>query len=352
MGRKQGKKSGYILVLLALGAMALTFHLGVASALATCSGDTDCDGFSDGVENAGISPLNPGLSLTAYPSLTSLGKCPSGPSRETCVDPLAKDLFVIIQRATGCPTSKTCNDPCAPTFGGKSDIPMPPYDTTLHINPLGLIYAVGGNTPVTTHELTQSAGYTSQLVGPVPPADGWYAVKIVENMDPCYKDKPMGQATFPYFPASPTYTGASATVWPERIKNWIANACSQACFDTNGDGTPDTCYTPTTLGVNSFKCMNSVSKTTVDMKNPIPDLVQKLNGEFIQNIVSHEASHLMNLAAGTGVSADHHWPKATGYLMEQTIGTKATKDKSGNIVVNLYISTGYAKQDTGVYLLR
>lgn len=356
MKRKGGKKSAYILGLLTLGAFALIFQLGTVRLLAQaqCSNqaqDADCDGFSNDIENGGISLTN-GMSLNSYPAPqnpTCVPNCTSsGGPRDQCVDPKSKDLFVIIQRATGCPTSSICTDPCAPTFGG-SDIPMPPYDTTYRINLLALIYLGLG---VTTHELIQSPGNTSQLIGPQPPAGGWYAVKVFENLDPCSTN--MGQATFAYFPAPPSYTGGTATVWPEKIKNWIRTTCSAACFDLNGDGIAETCYRPNDANVASFTCKNGNpnSTTSVNMRVATPDL-SKLNGEFIQNIVSHETSHMIHLASGSGTSADHHWPIAYGYLMEQMIGTKATKDHKDptNINVILYISTGYTRQDRAQYLL-
>lgn len=84
--------------------------------------------------------------------------------------------------------------------------------------------------------------------------------------------------------------------------------------------------------------------------------LSKLNAEFIQYVVSHEASHMMNLAAGSTPSgtttADHHYTILKGVLMEQFIGTTVTIDANKNIIVSLYLSNQYATQDTTQHKLR
>jgi len=316
-----------MLALLMLGAFTLAFQLGAISSFAQ---DADYDGFTDSVETTtGINLAPLGMSLAAYPNVMTLNKCTTGVPRETCVDPLTQDLFVIIQRATGpCPTSTSCGDPCGPLLFNTSDIPIP-ADYANTYNPLALVPGLG----VTTHELIQAPGYTSQAIG------GWYAVKVVENLDPC--SNYMGLATF-----GKPYSGSVATVFPEKIMNWIDKTCSQACF-LNADGITQTCYTP--ASANTFVCKSATS--TVNMKATSPNL-NPLYYEFFKNVISHEVSHMMNLASGSGTSADHHWPIAYGYLMEQFIGTKVTKDNRNNIVVTLYISTGYTKQDKTQHLLK
>jgi hypothetical protein len=339
MRKRRGKKSLSILDLLALAAFALTFQLGAVGALAQTT-DTDNDGFTNTIETSGF-PLPPGMSINTYPSPSDPTKMPncttSGGPRDQCVDPATKDLFVIIKRgATGCPPSTICNEPCQPTFvnsGIPSDIPMPPYSST-NLDPLALVRAGLG---VTTHELIQTIG-TSQAIG------DYYAVKIVEDLNPC--GAYMGFSTFGTFAAP--YTGGIATVWPERIKNWITQTCSQACFTDRFNVT--TCYKPNDAGVMSFLCKNANSTTSVNMKSPDPALVSKLNGEFLQNIINHEVSHLIHLASASG-TVDHHYPIAQGVLMEQFIGTKVTKDRSNNINVILYLSTGYTKEDKGQFWL-
>lgn len=327
MRKKEGKISPYILGLLATGVFALTLTLGTVAALAQT--DADKDGFAE----TGVILLPAGLSLAAYPTVTSLPLCGGTTPRDQCIDPAAKDIFIIIKRANGqCPASP-CGDPCSPTYGG-SDIPMPPYDTN-NLDPLALVRAGLG---VTTHELIQTSG-TSQAVG------DYYAVKIFEDLNPC--SSWMGLATFGTF--DPPYTGGSATIWPEKIKNWVRETCSVACFDLDKNGIAETCYTPATA--NTFTCRNGNSTTSVNMKTTSPDL-NKLYGELIQGIINHEVSHLIHLASGSGTSIDHHWPIATGILMEQFIGTSVTKDRSNNISVILRISTDYKREDKAQFLLR
>ena len=334
MRKKQSKKSAWISALLMLGAFTLTFQLGAISALAATPADTDLDGFSDAVETAGITlpndPTTNVMSLAAYPGVTTLSKCAPGVPRDQCVDKATQDLFVIIQRGTNpCPTS--CSDPCGRFLFGTSDIPMPSQYATTY-NPLALVYPGSGSTTlgVTTHELLQTKG-TSQIIGPTPPNGGWYAVKIVENLNPC--SNYMGLAKF-----GVPYAGSSATVWPEKIKNWINNQCSVQCFDLNKDGTAETCHHPNDTGVASFTCNNANTGTAVQMRslqpNPAPNLAP-LYYEFLQYVISHETSHMMNLASGSGTSADHHYPIAKGILMEQFIGTTVTRSEILIIIIKL-----------------
>jgi hypothetical protein len=158
---------------------------------------------------------------------------------------------------------------------------------------------------------------------------------------------------------TPTAPG-SATVWPEKIMNWIDKACSQACF-TNAKTGLTTCYYVPVPGVpvpagylpatGTFSCKNANNTYLANMRDPNDPNLKKLYHDFIKNIVSHEASHMMHLAYGSGTSADNHWPAALGTLMEQSIGTKATYSK-GNITVNLYISNIYASQDPAQHALK
>ena len=362
MRERQGKKSAFILGLLALGAFVLTFQLGAVGALAATD-DNDSDGFKNTLEQSGITlPAN--MSLAAYPNPAypnydskSLPLCAAGIPRDKCVDPNKQDLFVIIQRATSpCPS---CGEPCGQPLFGNTNIASPSqynYETNIYnsLNPLALVYpgAPGATTlPITTHELLQTGG--TQVVGnTVPP--GWYAVKIVENLNPC--SNYMGLAKF----GAPTSTSL-ATVWPEKIKNWINNQCSRQCFDLDNDPqhVAETCYTPDiarTAG-KTFTCKNGNSKTSIDMTAANPDL-RPLYYEFLQNVVSHETSHMMKLASGSTpsgtTSADHHYSIIKGVLMEQSVLATVTKDNNDppNITVTLYISNTYTKQDQTQHKLK
>jgi len=348
MRKRQGKKSAYILGLLALGVFILTFQLGAVGALA--GDDDDSDGFFKSVEDSGIT-LPPGTLLNTYPQKLDRTKLPNcanlGLPRDQCVDSTKQDLFVIIQRAS-VPCASTCGDPCTSPLFGNSNIPLPgqsdQYGRTY--NPLALVYpgTPGGTTlGVTTHELIQTSG--TQVIGvTVPP--GWYAVKVVENLNPC--SNYMGLAKF-----GVPNLASLATVWPEKIKNWINNQCTEQCFDLDGNGTAEACYTPDiarTAG-KTFLCKNGNSNTSIEMTVANPDL-RPLYYEFLQNIISHEASHMMKLASGSGTSADHHYTTLKGVLMEQSVLATVTKDVSNNITVTLYISNTYTKQDKTQHKLK
>lgn len=344
------KRSAWVQVVLMLGAFALAFQLGAVGAIAQ---DADNDGFSDAIENIGIA-LPQGMTLAT--GETSLPKC--GSPRDKCIDPAKQDFFVIIKRATS-PCSSSCGDPCGQPLFGTSDIAQPDQYTNVYGTTYGPLQWVSGiATGFSTHEILQTSG-TSQVIGPTPPEGGWYAVKIIEDLNPC--SSYMGIST----PGTPTAT-SSATVWPEKIMNWIDKGCSQACF-TPKNG-PTTCYYVPVPGVSvpagyvaantafpnaTFTCKNynNPNLEPINMKASTLDLGPLYN-DFVKNIISHEASHMIHLAYGSGTSADHHWPIAYGYLMEQSIQTKATKDRNNNIVVTLYISTGYTNQDKTQYGLK
>jgi hypothetical protein len=352
MEKEQSKKSAWILALLMLGAFTMALQLGAVSALAVCDTavDADCDGFSGTTESGSGIPLPAGMSLAAAPNLTSIPICTGNPGpadRIKCVNPTAQDLFVIIQRANTnvCPSSNCSPGICGPyLLFGNSDIPTFPYSTDpspllYKPDPLALVYPGYGNISlgVATHELIQNPPSANQTIG------GWSAVKVIESLDPCSPN--MGISV----PGTPP-NSISATVWPEKIMNWIDGACSKACF-TDAKTGQTTCYTPATTS-GTFTCRNANNSYTVNMKDPNDQNIKLLYLDFIQNIISHEVSHLMNLASGSGTSADHHFPTGIGYLMEQFINTRQTKDRYNNIVVTLYISRGYQRQDLDQHLLR
>jgi hypothetical protein len=308
MKRRQDKKTTSILVLLALAIFVMIFPLGPVGALA--QSDRDGDGFFDTVEESGFN-LPSGLWL-ADTHATYLEKCMPGVLRNQCVDPDSKDLFVIIERLS------------------PSNIPVPPYDNNFNLDPLGFIYPGLG---VTTHELRSDNPNPSQSI------EDYVAVKVVEDSDP--DGDLMGLATF-----GTPYPFSVATVWPVRIKNWIDARCNQACFTDKTGNT--TCYTPDQAG--TFQCINKTTGTTVDMKQTQPNL-DKLNNEFIQNIINHEVSHMIHLAFGPD-TFDHHY-LTHGSLMEKFIDAKESKDKKTppNISVILYVSTSYLRADRQSYEL-
>ena len=364
MNKKQSKKSVYVLGLLMLGAFALAFQLGTGAALAQCNdpNDTDCDGFSYALENSGFN-LTLGMQMApdTGPLTNIVPKCVTGSIRQNCVDPAKQDLFVIIQRgARACVSPTLCGVPCyIPMFTTTNIAPYLQYVNIYGTTRGPLEWVSGIATGFSTHEIVQnppSTGPASQQVG-----GGWYAVKIVENLNPC--NTYMGIST----PAviTPTAPG-SATVYSEKIMNSIDTLCSQACFVTNKQTGAQTCYYVPLSGVTvpantalktyvaatgNFTCTNAdhAGFTPINMKTA-PNLTP-LYHDMIKNVISHETSHLMHLAWGSGTSADHHWPVAQGTLMEQYLNVKATKT-GNNIAVTLYISTAYDSRDPQNYLLR
>jgi hypothetical protein len=340
MEKKQSRKSAWILAALMLGAFTLALQLGAVGALAQ---DADSDGLSDTLETNpnGFLLIN-GMTLEATEDAAVPNCIASELPRDRCVDPGKQDLFVIIKRATNpCPNPTSCGDPCGPPLFNNATTDIAPYSEypSIYGTTSGPLQWVSGiATGFATHPLLQNPPFASQVIE----AGGRYAVKIIEDLNPC--SSYMGLST----PGTPTAT-SSATVWPEKIMNWIDKACSQACFvDRNN---VQTCYSPATTSGFFCKNYNNPNLAPVDMKAPNPDL-RPLYHDFIKNVISHEVSHMMHLAYGSGTSADHHWPIAYGYLMEQSIQTKATKDKSGKITVTLYISTGYTNQDKTQHALK
>ena len=303
MKNRRPMKSKRILLLPALFAVALVFHLGASGGFAA---DTDGDGYD---EVAGI--ILPGNMRLVPDGETFLPNCYDQPNvpRNKCVREGEKDLFVVMKRAS---------------IGGI--IPKPPYGLVAP-DPLALVPAGLG---VVLHELEFTGSDFSQKI------ENNYAVMVDEDLGSL--GNLMGLATF-----GAPFSGSIATVWPFTIEKWLAEKCSEACFtDRNGN---ETCYTPSSA--NSFICKNAVSGTTVDMKKSA-DLTKLIN-EFIQNIVSHEVGHMIHLAVGAD-TFDHHYPTAKGVLMEQFIDSKATNSK-GKIVVNLYISTSYTRTDSSEFIV-
>jgi hypothetical protein len=307
--------------MLALGAFILPLHWGTGAALAIT--ETDMDGFSE----TGTSTLPPNTYLTLTdgsgntPQITTLPKCTgtqTGVAREKCLDPATKDLFVIIQRAS---------------LGSK--ISSPGYSAT---NPDPLALVRNGGLGVTIHELRQTVEGSQAITES--DNNTYYAVKINEitTTEGYY----LGYSTFATFPSG--YTGGTGKVWTQKITDWIDKTCGKtAPVVINGIS-----YSPSVA--KPIKCVNTNSGTTITLTDPTANLSQ-LYKEYIQNIVSHEASHLIHLAADTNTT-DHHYTTISGTLMEQNIQPKQTVDKSGNVVVSLPISTTFQRNDKTQFQLR
>lgn len=278
--------------------------------------DSDGDGFYDNSERDGI--ILPSGFVLAVNGSTYLGPCGPGVERGLCVDPSSPDLFVIVNRTTAFP-SKTCQSPM-PLFG-MSNLPQPgAYGTSF--NPLTVMSTMTNTQglPVAVHELKGTS--SDRLI-----ADGQHAVRINENLDTC-----AGALGFAPTGGTPNENG-EVTLYTERIKNEVNRLCAEAYIcDKNG------C---TWYPVNV--CQSITGKTS-------PDLYY----EYIQNVLAHEAGHVILLAPPDNLDVNlYHFSPNTGYVLEQSIGAKGTKDRSGSVVtVTLYISKTYHPDSKTNYKLK
>jgi len=305
--------------------------------------DTDGDGFSDIEEQGGII-LPAGMTL-ADGSTTFLPACTGG-ERALCVDMSSPDVFVIVDRADGCPASNSCGLPCSALFNtdgdaeNDSNIPLPASYPAAYapFNPLSRIDAAGsGGLGVTTHEVLQPSGGSQAIAG-------HFAVRIIEDLDPCTGSL-LGLST----PGVPR-EGIQATVFTGSIIRWIGDTCTEACF-TDRHGVT-TCYDPTAdppdPSIDTFLCDDAISGISVDvLAGESLDTIYFL---LIPNIIVHEFGHLIDLATGNEASA-FHLPAATGYFMEQSLEVKGS-NKRGDITQTIYISEDFHPDSVGGFRLK
>jgi hypothetical protein len=341
-----------------------------------CSGggdDTDADGLTDTLESGDGVVLSKDLTLLSrdgtlpgtascdasgcYPAVCDpaavenchfyLPPCdsdmlPNDPVRALCVDSGSQDFFVITQRATGCSA-----DDCAPLFDNdgdgikESNIPLASrfYGTTNpgYFDPFATITTAQGSLNegglgIAVHELLQDTTVsTNQLI-----ADNAYAVRFVENL----------ATNSGYFGLStPGVPGPNSvvTVWTERIKKWIFNACTYTSLGPVGE-----CHDMVKgveildIPYDSLIAQGYGPQTNDDLFWPIYQ-------NFIQDIVSHELGHTVNLAVGVQV----HFPAGEGVVMEQSIAVDATKKRNDAYAKTmLYISNGYHYDSKQTYELQ
>ena len=319
----------------------------------SCGGgvaDTDQDGFDDTWEQQTQS-LPTGWRLAANGAIT-ISPCTDGTPpdlMDTCMHWQVPDYYVIVERSrTGCPDpTDRCQDQCGPSFYSysingagpfNSNLPHPDnYDT--EYNPLELIPDNITGLGIAVKEIILDNGVSAGdgAIGP------HFAARLVENANPCA----------PFFGiATPGVlaAGSVGTIYPEKIKNWTVDACSEACF-TDKDGNEE-CYLPNDPEINSFVCKNANSSTTVNMVQN-EDLAP-LQKEIIQNVANHEESHLIALANGANVLAGHY-EIGEGVVMEQFMDAKATKGGRRNdppdITITIYVSVQYSSESQQGYQL-
>jgi len=326
--------------------------------------DTDGDGLSDELEQAGV-VLRSDLTLVSRDPGSDaseafckdgtsgdcyyLPRCPpdtplssNDPARSLCVDPASKDVFVITQRAQGCSDDPAC-EPMYDFDGdwnGDSNLPLSGISSPAFFDLYATITAPQGSKNdgglgIAVHELIQDTSRsTDQHI-----AENTYAVRVVESL--ATDTGRLGLHTL----GNPLLN-STVTIWTERIKRWLFFACTEIELpDPDGPTRVDQCLdtikgdyvsTPSSLLLAS-------SITNADYANSTyQDVYYSLYRNYIQDILSHELGHAVDLAVGSQI----HWPAGEGVVMEQTISVDATKRKNLTYAqIALGISTGYHLED-------
>jgi hypothetical protein len=269
--------------------------------------DRDGDGFFDDTELGGIT-LPDGFIL-AGTNGTSLGIC-SDPADKVspCVHPDRPDLFVIINRAS---PSNIPSDPLA-ILRGFTD--------------------ANGN-PVVPHELElvdTSTPPASRVI-----ADGQNAVIVNELLDANF-----GALGFAPTGGTPNTTTGAVSLYTERIKSEVDRLCGQ---DPN--------Y-PITI-CDRFGCYNYEVGTCQNEDGSV-NTTSGLQALYIQNVLAHETWHVCALAPPDSAEVTlFHFNPNTGWVMEQSIGTKATVAKNAELAtVTLYISDTFNTESRAKYKLK
>jgi hypothetical protein len=274
--------------------------------------DSDKDGFPDSRETAGIT-LPTGLKLAAN-GLNYLPPCGPNSDRKLCVDPNTPDVFVIITRAT------------------PSNLASWPYSTT-DPDPLTILrtFTNSSGDSVVPHELVETGKPTDRLI-----ADGQHAIRVTELLD-----TDLGGLGFSPTGGTPnTEGGGDVVLYTERIKKEVDRLCSKANIcDRNGCVTHD---------VNI--CQDETGDVKVNVNNG--ESLVPLYYEYMQNVLAHESGHDTLLAPPDSVGVSlYHWNPNTGWVMEQSIGSKGTL-KGGIVTVTLYISKAYHADSKAKFKLK
>jgi len=269
-------------------------------------GDADGDGFLDTTEEAGII-LPTDFKIAGTVSGTSLPVCSDPADIVTpCVHPDRPDLFVVINRASS------------------SNIPSPSYDAS-NPDPLAILrgFTDANGNPVVPHEL--------ELVDPSTPppsreiADGQNAVIVNELLDADY-----GPLGFAPTGGTPNTTSGTVNVYTVRISDEVNRLCDSAYIcDRKG-----VCNLITPINF----CQNEDNSIVVDMSVEEPFLLP-LYYRYMQNVIAHEIWHVGSLAPSDSEEVTFfHFNANTGWVMEQSIGSKGVLDRDGTVTVTLYIS--------------
>jgi hypothetical protein len=249
------------------------------------SSDTDYDGFTEAQECNGITLADGSF----FPGVAS------GLPRSERLDPSTRDLFVII----------------VPLANGSL---MTDASGNLTTDPTTTLANVG----ITAHILMGSFWATGDRTV-AQSGSTQHAVKITEDPDGTLKS---GRD---YLPFGDSHYGTpnnldGATVWTQRIKNYVETvACTNA-----GD--------------------------------PCGDAVSGANGRaavinaYIKNVISHEVGHVMKLTADSNSRyGGYHYVTGSDTVMEQSVVYKTSK-KDGS--VTFIIPQAYAGGDDALTTLK
>ena len=275
--------------------------------------DSDLDGFPDSMEESGFDlPDGVVLAGTTSTTIPSCNDNPSGP----CVDPHKPDLFVIIIRPDS--GSLLPTDPLAiiEKFTNSNGIPVVPHELEA-LNPKSY-----------SRDFTDSANVNTVVQS---------AVVVTELLD-----ADAGPLGFAPTGGTPLSTSGQVTVYTNRVANAVDKLCGQAYFcDKKGSCDYYDVNTCESGGTNAI----SVNLDVGGNLFPLYDL-------YIQNVLAHEVWHVCSLAPLDSPEAVlYHFDPNTGWVMEQSIGTKGVMDRDGLVTVTLYISEEFNPDSRAAYKL-
>jgi hypothetical protein len=316
-----------------------------------CSGggtaDTDGDGLSDTLEQTTGVTLSADLTLLSRDGSPVPGDgrhlppctgtlAPDDPARALCVDWATPDLFVIAERPAGCAAADCfpfydndasgtaeSNLPMAPAYSGASD---PPY-----FDPFAVISAPQGASNrgglgIAVHECIQDASSTDQHI-----AEDAYAVRVREDLS---MGSYLGLST-PGVPGPNT----ALTIWTEKIKQSIFEKCTTVTVSG------------TTYNVDI--CEDAASGLSITMPEVVPSyedshtILRPFYIDYIQNILSHELGHTVNL-----IPDQLHFASGSRVLMEIRIDADVTVRKNGTVKSILYITRDYHSESKAGFQLK